>query len=215
MKGRYITLGQAAGIHNAAHNVGNVFGHPPPPHYDIQYTRDRNLLNNQLHPHNGANDATLTRSIGAYIKHSNHPNCVYTSVSRFYDEIVVPPGGGQPQNVQHDVVYMTFIATRDIFCGEDILQNRGPGFMNDNRNPGGSGYQTYTYSVRPPRHPNGQGPRGFMHFQPRIPGGLDKVVHHGTPPPLPRWRYYQPSVTAGQQYDLRHIFGEHKFHNSF
>ena len=50
-----------------------------------------------------------------------------------------------------------------------------------------------------------------MILQPRIPGGIDKIIADGVPPPVLRFRYYRigpRGYHTGQQYDKRYMNGE-------
>ena len=56
-------------------------------------------------------------------------------------------------------------------------------FENDSTLHRGSGFYTHTYQTRTPRHAVSVGPRGAMTSQPRIPGGIDKIIADGVLPP--------------------------------
>ena len=147
---------------------------------------------------------------------STDPNVIFISVKSRVNDVV----GGLP--VQRTIKYNAFVAIKDIFVGEEITINKDyivPGgiFENDNTLHDGSGFYTHTYQTRT-RHAPGAGPRGHMTLHLHIPGGLDKIIAHGVPPPLPRFRYYHVGPRgyhAGQQYDKRYIYGEKKFKDPF
>ena len=130
----------------------------------------------------------------------------FTSVKSTVSDVV----GGL--TVQRTIKYNTFVAIKNIAMREEITINKEnlvPGgiFENDNTLHDGSGFFTHTCQSRHQKCPCGAGPHGLMNLQPHIPGGVDKIIAHGVPPPFPQFRYYHigpRGYHAGQQYNKRY-----------